>query len=571
MSTSDRRPYLSATSLTQEVLDNSADNLTGKWEMIAEIETPNETLYLSDRSKFVGTTYYDNRINFPDIERTIGDWLAGVLEFSPLKLNIDNTDGEYNNIMPGGADYDGFIGSRITVMIGLAEISASYFTIFSGEVTDVGGFDRNRVTFGLEARSDNERVNVTIPQQVLRDSDFADIEDEFIGLSVPIIYGDWTVSLRPEGSMVPAFPVNGNDPLVNDDLGNPSAGDTDLKLVFSSTPIKSLDTATVTLLRGDEYHVFDASDITIIPLTDNTSFEITQKNLMIDGSPWIYSTGDEFFVRCVGVDLGAFTDNIVSQNRDILERFGGLTAPDFDSNWDTYRDKAAPAESSISTIKARAWIQEPIGAFEQVLSRFEEVRLEVFFSNDKKFKIRSLHFDDFEASPSFSVNNFDLIDDTLRPQIDRRNNFNRVKADFDFNPALGQNRLSTNYFRNQAAIDQAGRSITKIIVFPSLYIASDVENQLTEIVKLASGYSELISLVFIPRVLLQDIGNFVKVNFDLGAVVYEDIPAMIRSIGYNQDGSIPMTLWSYQLIDFPGYTPPTGSVGGSSATITQET
>lgn len=574
MSSRDRRPYLSAAALNQLLLDNSADNLVQKLEMIADVETPTGTIHVSDRAKYVDGTFYEPRVTFPEINRTIGDWLSNELEFSSLDLTINNTDQKFSDILQGGANYGGFIGRRITVKIGLAEIGSTYSTLFSGVVTDVAGFGRDVSSFTLTARNDFERVNVAIPQQFFTSVDFPDIEDDKIGLGAPVIYGDWTTLIRPEAPEVPAFPINGNDPLVNESLGNPSAGDTKLKLVISSTPIKSLDTASVTLQRGTDFFVFDSADISIIPLTDNTAFEITQKNLMIDGQPWVYTTGDEFFVKCVGVDLGAFTDNIVSQSRDMLIRFGGLVGGDFDANWNTFESKNAPAESAINLIKSRVWIQESTELFKYVASMLEQVRLEPFVNRANKFDLSSLHFDDFQtkfAAAGFTVKNWDVVRGTFQPKIDERNNWNRARADFAYNPAKGQNRLGTPVFRNDDAVNQAGKPISKLVVFPNLYVDSDVVNQLKEMLKLASSYSEMVTAGLTSRSILRELGEFVKLDVKIGSIVMDEIPAMIRSIKYSPTGlELPMTFWSFQMVNFPGYVGPTGTVGGYDATITQE-
>lgn len=588
MSTRERRPHETATALDQALLNASSDNLSYKLEMIADITLPGgDVLRVSDRHKFVDGIFYEARVVFPNIERTIGEWLSGTLEFSSLEIAVNNADQKYNNLLPGGADYAGFLGAEIEVQIGLAELGSSYDRLFKGRVTDVGGFKRDRTAFTLIARPDFEKVNVTIPDQALIVDDWPDIEDNFIGISAPVIYGDWTVNLRREKLIpddeasaveevgdVPAFPVNGADPLVNKSPPPPaspsgSAGDTDLRCVISSVPLASVDE--VWLRRGDNWYKFSPSDITPVVGTDNQVIDIEQKTITVDGSPWIYESSDEIFVKCKGVNLGSYDDNIVSQARDILERFGGVTSGEFDSSWDTYRDKSTPSTANIAAIKSRVWLQEPTQAFEFALSMLEQVRLESFIDRNNKFKITSLHFDDFEASPAETLRNWDLVKGSFQPSIDERNNWNRAKADFRFSPRQGQNDRSTPVFRNQAAIDQAGRQISKLVVFPQLYIQSDVETQLKEMLKLASAYSEQIDLALTQRSFLRDIGEFVSLNVSIGNVIYEDIPVMIRSIGYDPEGSLPARVWSFQLVNFPGYTGPTGTVGGYDATIVQET
>jgi len=566
MSTSNRRPYLTATVMDQTLLDQSQDNLSQKLEMVAELEMTGETLRLSDRAKYVGSTYYEARVVFPKVNRTVGDWLAGELQFSTLELEVNNTDQKYSKYLPAGSDFDGFIGKTLTVKVGLAELASSYSTVFKGTVTDVGGFERSTASFTIVVRNDFEKVNVSVPQQTLIPDDWPDIEDSFVGLGAPIIYGDWTTALRPEAPSVPAFPVNGGNAGV-------LAGTTDLRLVISSTPISVFDDTSVTLFRGDEYFAFDPGDVSIVGATDNTVFDLTQQNLTVDGSPWIYETGDQFYLKVKGIDIGIYTDNSVAICQDMLMRFGGLTLGDFDANWTTYILKAAPTYSAIADIKTRVWLQDGQELLTYVLSILEQVRLEAFVDRNNKFKITALHFEDFDEAPGYTVRNWDIVRDTFKPRVDDRNNFNRAQADFDFDPSKNEARLSTGVFRNQAAIDQVGRPISKLISFPNLYVITDVELQLMQILTLSSAYSELVDVTLTSRSVLKDIGDFVLLDIKIGSVELDNVPALVRTLGYNPVGlTIPAVIWSFQMVPFSGWSPGyPGITGGVGSTITQET
>jgi len=577
MGTRDRRPYLTATTLDQTVLDQSQDSLVQKLQMIADIETPTGTLHLSDRAMYVGGTFYENRVNFPNIERTVGEWLAGTLQFSSMEIVIANPDKKYSDILPGGANYDGFINRKVEIKIGLAEIASSYTTVFEGFVTDIEGFERSFLSFTLICRNKFDSVNKTIPNQSLITDDFPNLEDEFVGLAVPLIYGDWTTALRREGSMVPAFPVNGLDPLVNASLDpvDPNVGDNALRLAYSSTPIDSLDTATVTLFRGDQYYIFDPGDISIVGGSNNTIFDITQKNLMIDGNPWIYESGDEFFVRCKGTNIVGDDDNIVEQAKDILVRFGGVSTLDFDSSWSTFASKVTVPQNSIANILSRVWVQEANKVIDLAAAMLEQVRLEPYINRENKWALSSLHFDDIEAAPTYKIRNWD-ISGGINLNVDERNNFNRAQADYAFDPAKGENSRSTAIFRNQDAIDQAnGREISKLITFPQLYSETTVENQLIEILRLASGYTEFIDTVLTPRSFLKDIGDYVQLSIDIGSIEFSEaaspIVGMIRELSYIPGTmGIAAKIWVYQMINFPGYTGPSGTVAGSNQVIIKE-
>jgi len=578
MATSDRKPYESATDLTQDLLDQMQDNLLYRMEMVAEIEAPDgSTIRVSDRNKYIvdgGTGYfYEARTQFPVIDRTVGEWLSETLEFSGLELSINNTDQKYSDYLPAGSDYESWIGNEVIVKVGLAELGSSYKEIFKGFVTDVGGFSRDTSTFTLICRNQFDTVNQSFPLQSLITDDFPDLEEDFIGLASPVIYGDWTTGLRSEAPEVPAFPVNSANAGVQ-------AGTSVLGLNISSTPLTYFDNATVTLFRGDNYYVFPSGDIVTYPGLDYQYFEIKQSGsggtLSVDGSPFVYATGDQFYVKVKGIDLGTDDDNIVAQAKDILKRFGGLSDSDFDSNWATFAARTTPTESAIANWKSRVWVQEPKTAMEYANSMLEQVRLEIFVSRDNLFKLNSLQFTDLESSPSYEVRNWDIVRGSFSPVIDERNNWNRARGDYAFDPSIGENRWATAYYKNSDAITKIGKTISKIVVFPNLYIESDVVTNLEEMLKLASAYAEYIEVKLTPRSILKDIGDFVDMQVSIGSVDFSGTnvtPCMFRSIGYDPDGiNLPVKFWSFQMVPFDGYNPGyNGITGGSTATITKDT
>ena len=573
MASSDRRPYLTATVLDQALLDAMQDNLEFKLEMIVEIETPTGTIYASDRHKYVGTRFYEALLNFPEVLRTVGEWLSGELEFSSQELRLSNVDGRFNNFLPGGADFDGWIGRQVLIKIGLRDVASTYLTVFDGTITPDGGFKRDKESVVLLARDKFDTLNVTFPPEVLTKTGFTNLEPDKVGLGNPVIYGDWTTNLRELGNppvqkaSVPAFPTNGL-------LAGVQAGTTSLACQISSHDLSVLETANVFLFRGNEFFKFDVGDITAG--TGNRSLTIKQSGnggtTLIDGSAFIYATGDQFFVRVKGKDLGAFDDNVVWIARDILITYGGLSAGDFDANWTTFRDKSTPAQSDISTLKFRLWRQSAESVMKEVLSLFEQARLEVFVSRDLKLKINSMHFEDFDSAPTFTVRNWDVEQGTFNPQSPDRNQFNRAQADFDFDPGINENRRSTAIKNNADAVTQAGKEISKKVVFPNMYIEAEVNLQLTEIIRLASAYPEFIHVTLTPRAFLLDIGDFVFVSVSIGSTVYSNVPCMVRQIIVNPDGlRISVILQSMQMTPFPTYTPGfAGTVGGFNATITTE-
>jgi len=575
MASDNRKPFLTSVVLDQDFLDESHDNLLNDLELIVDIRDPaGGIIRVSDRNKYVGGDFYEARLKFPVVTRTVGEFLSPQLEFSSINLEINNADGFFNRFLPAGDDFDGWIGNPVTVKLGLRDVESTYKTIFKGRITEVGGFKRTIKSIIFIARDEFDKLNKNFPKTIFTDTAFPNIEADKNNTIVPIIYGDWTVNVEPNLASIPAIPVNGADPDV--DGTNPTRND--VQLVISDNDNTFFDDTEVYLRRGDNAWRFDSADINTV--VSNKSFRIEQQaTLMIaitaeaTDELFEYENGDEFLVKVKGKDLGAFDDNIVEQARDVLITNTDAGLIDFDSSWDTFRDKAAPSESAISTFKARIWLQESTDALTFTLSLLEQVRLEVFLNRDQKLQILSNHLDDFVASPTFPMRNWDVVKNTFKPKLDERNNFNRAKGQFNGLPNRGGELIQeTPVFLATLAIAQAGREISKRVLFPNLYIEATVIAQVKEILRITGGYIENIHVELTWRSMLLDIGDFVKINVVIQGTVFENVPALIRQIGYDPQGiKIPMRLWSFQMLPFPGHAPGfNGITGGSGVSIDQE-
>ena len=573
--TSDRRPYLTATTLDQAFLDEAHGNETNALEMICEIFAPSDTIYASDLNKYVGNRFYEALMKFPVITRTLGEYLSPALKFSDVRVRLNNADGRFNNILPGGADFDSWVGRPVHIYLGLREQLATYQVLFGGSIHHEAGFSRDTYTIELVARDDFDQKNIPFPKTVLDDSVYPDIEDANANITVPLIYGNWTVNVEQGSASVPVYCTNGNNDNVNGEIGFTVEAD----FVISENDNRVFDTAEVYLVRGEDITQFDAADIVNVNAAKN-QFSIRQSattpagvTLMPDGSSLFeYQTGDTIFVKVEGTNLPGYQDNIVWQARDILRSQGLVDVGDFDSTWEYFRDKAAPSESAISTFKSRVWLQDPQGAFEYALSLLEQVRLEMFLSRELKLSLSSVHFDEFDPSPSYEITNFDVIEDTFVPTLsDEDTNFNRAKAAYNFVGNRNEELQETKIYRNQAAIDE-NFEISRLIAFPNLYEEATVIDQLTEIIKMTSALTEYVDLELTWRSMLLDIGDFVKINVNIDGAVFTNVPALVRDIGYDPDGiKISARLWSFQMIEFTGYTPGySGVVGGQFATIVPE-
>jgi hypothetical protein len=588
MGTSDRRPYLtfSGISLTQSFLDEAHDNLTNQLELAVQINTPgaNPNIFASDVNKYVAERFYEALLNFPVIKRTVGEFLDTTITFEELNLELNNTDGRYNTYLPAGDDFDGWIGRKVFVSLGLRDVLSTYTTIFEGNLTEEGGFERTTSSIKLKYRNRFDVINKAFPTTILAESTFPDIEDENKNITVPYIYGDWTTAVEPGSASIPALVVNGASITVNDsdEMGSPNSDN--VECVISQNANRVFDEDEVYLVRGDIVQLMDGADIVNVN-GDKNEFEVRQVNTtpasttqieLEDGSliDFAFTEGDKFFVKVEGKDVGAtYQNNAVVIAKDILVTFTGLNPSlDFDVSWDNFKDKASPSESAVKDHLCRVWLQEPTSALEYALSLMEQVRLEIFVNRENNLALSSLHLDNFQASPTFDVRNWDIEEDSFQPKLDERNNFNRTKAVYNFLPNRGEELAETVVYRNDDAITQAGKDISKKIVYPNLYVESTVTDQLQETLRIASGYIENINCTLTWRSMLLDIGDFVKLNVDIDGTVFEDVPAMVREIGYDPDGiKIPVRLWSFQMLPFGAYTPGyAGTTGGSTATITVE-
>jgi len=575
MSGSNRKPFETATVLDQNFLNFCQDNLSNQLEMVAEISVPaassfpNDKIYVSDRNKYVGEHFYEARTTFPVVKRTIGTYLAPDVAFGSLKLQINNADGKFNEILPGGVNYNLMLNQTVEVKIGLRDVESTYITIFSGAITDIGGVSRQVSSFSITARDKFDIMKAKYPNHTFNVSDYPDIAEDLIGTIIPYCYGDWTVELNPEsGSSVPAFAVNTLKATVISGVAN-------VELVISDNVNTLFDNTKVVLSRSSKYYPIAAADISNI--VNNNSFEIAQGGAtLVEGVAYTFEEGDEFFCQVQGKNLLAYDDNPVAIARDILDSFGGLSPSDFDSSWDTIRDKvdgAAP-EDSVANIKARLWIQEQQEALTSALSILEQIRVEAFINRNQKVELSTLHFTDFAVATSkLTIRNWDIERETFKPRLDLRNQINRVKGFFNRLPDLDDNFYSTNFFKNQNAIDQIGKVLEKGLVFPNLYIRSDVNNQVEESLRLTSGFFEEIEVTQTWRSLLLEISDFVTMDINIGSTVFDGIPCLIRDIGYSAKGlKIPIKYWSFMTVPYTGWAGVGGGiVAGSTATIEEET
>ena len=552
MSKFDRFPSRTATKITQSFLDECQDNLEFSLRLISEIEVSDTfSIKTSDQHGFVGQDFYEARGKIPAVSRTIGEYLRPQVEFSSLKLSISNVDGRFDSILPGGDDYSGLTNKSLSLRVGLSDKDSSYIPIFRGSVTPVAGLSRSSKEITFIARDRFDLLNIDIPASQFTKSRFPNMEKT--GDYIPVIYGSF------QDIKVPLY-------VINDSLVKKEDNFDPVEIVLSSNDLKSVS-GLVLQRDGSEYPV---------ALTDysfgsglKTLFVRQGGDTLIDGEPFKFKSSDKFLCHLVGKDLGDYTDNIISQAKDILISLAGATEADFDSSWERFRDKPAPAVSAIKNIKSRVYLNKKLKAIDYVLSMFEQVRLEMFQSRSLKLSLSSLHFDDFVAEPEMRIDNFDVERGSLKITTDFKNTFTGAQGFFapDFEGAS----KSTPLLRNKAAEDQLSQKIFKKIDFPNLYEEDAVTSQTEEILKLASAYREYVELTLTPRSLLVDIGDWLLVDISDSGAVFDKIPMLVRSVSFSPEFKIKIMLFSFQMIPFTGWNPGySGIIGGENAKVIKE-
>ena len=641
MSGKNRRPWKTATSITQPLLDYCQDNLLNGMEAIIEITAPDGSIIrASDRNKYVGEHFYEALTNFPNVKRTVGDWLGNGLVFSEIDLEISNVDGRFNKFLPSGESFGTWINRRVVLKIGIGDKSESYSTIFSGQITKEGGFSRSTKSITIKARNDFERLNEQFPKEIFTDTTHPDAEESLWGKVLPIVYGDWTKDVTAFSASLPALCVNGANIFVNseqlavDIISDDGAALFIAKLhrLNDGDHVRLTTTNDNKTMQGDYYVRFSTDDSfrlahtpsgTVIPVGGlaqdysvskpnhvayrNVSFVVSENDLdffgdlyllrqdyyykiprelitlssgknnftlkqndtdfKINSEKWTYNKSDKFFVLAKGKNLGGtgFDGNLVSIAKDILKTYGGILESYFDSKWETYR-------ASSTDRLGRSYISEPYNVIEYCIQLLEQIMLEPFVTRSLNLSLNSLRFSDWTFSPEKKMTNWDIEKDSFQIKIDDRNNFNRARAVYNYLPDMDENNFSTEYFKNQAAIDQQGSIETKALTFPNLQKREDAEHFLKETLKIASGFREVVTCTVTPRLFLTEIGQMLSMYVDIASIHLDGVPAMIREISYNtSELKIELTLWAFTMIPFGDWTPNFyGTVGGQSAIITND-
>lgn len=203
-----RRPWLKADArFTQDLLDACYPVIELQWIFEIELE-PGVLFRLSDKPIYVQDEdgiprYYDPRCEVsPNTHVTIGEWLQPQYEISNLQLTLNNRDGFFNQYLPNGANWRQWSGAKVLLRVGFGEKYSNYMTMFEGFVTEKKGMETTRDSIKIVAYDKLDDSQIPIPPSVYSKDTYPDVQSDYEGNAVPVIYGDWTVNVGDYGSIV---------------------------------------------------------------------------------------------------------------------------------------------------------------------------------------------------------------------------------------------------------------------------------------------------------------------------------------------------------------------------------
>ena len=563
MPLSDRFPYKTAVEYNQDFLDLCYFNTTTELRLIADIETPNGNIKVSDRNFYVGGDFYEARVRFPSIERKLDDWLSWRPEANTLELEISNADGKFSDLLAGGTAFGLWIGKKITIKVGLRDVASSYKVVYSGFVSEVGGLIRKSYSFILNYEDYLSKTKVELPPKTFQREDFPDLEGRFLGRSIPLIYGNWMDDMPLSGVMeegngnvlgIPTTVVNGGLSLV----------DTTIPIEVVASNYYVLDVSNnVYVDRFGAWYKINPDDVTVT----NYGAIIAQNtgNTVIEGENYVYLEDDRITVAVKNILPNL--DNPVSQCKHLMIQYCGYEESDFTTAWQTFDNLFK--ENGVRESLSRIAVYDPVQASRYCSVLLGQVQLQMYINAEGKIDLFSNDLEDFKLEVDrAAVKQADIVQNSLTVQLRDGTSFNRARASFAYNPIRRENYLYTRYWKNTLSVDAIGKEVTETTFqFPNLYKREQVEYHLHQILKLSSSFFEEVEVGLTWRHMLQDLGGFTKQVYVVSQLEFKETPAIFRSIRHNTDYSLTCTIWCLQQVPFGEWVGGTGSVGGDVSVI----
>lgn len=563
-------------------------------ELIAE----NTIIRVADRNKYVGFKFFHGGVDLPKIDRKMPDFLASNIQFSEADIKINNVDGRFNKFLIGGAEYTSFINSSIFVYLGFGEDVAAYKPIYKGFITSDAGVQRELKTFNLKSRDVMSTLDTTIPLPRISIEEFPNAPVDNIGKVIPLVLGDWTAGFKyGDPTIDPTVNIKPSSQLQSVSVKNIDESTTEFKIktvemngkisggivgyyvafingvgsyfvisvggrgsgpqaltyrpsAIEQCYIKRGSTMMVCNFQA-QVAVTGAAGYYAVVVSTLVTVDVESGN---EGTlAYEYQSGDEAILGVKYSFTGANEFGIEDSNPvNIAEEFliacGRLSIQDDldTASWDFYRNKgrytAVPPQSKIyDGIKMRLWVgDEKTNVINHTISFLKQVRIEVFQNNDLNLALRSFHFEDYPPRAEIPIKIFqqEIVETSFKPELDKQNFFNSADGKYSFTPIIKGSTLSTNLWRNTNSIEKiGGKEISKSIDFPDLYIKADVDNQVTEYIRLFSAGFEVISLQLGFSHLLRDLGEVAVLTFNVSGVSLNQIVCQVRSVVIEPNGT----------------------------------
>ena len=524
--------YENASSITQDFLDKTFSYGETKLQAVCEITNGSNIIKVSSIPKYVGDDFYEGRAVLPAIKKTLGSFLNPVFQFEDTNISVSNVDGELNKYFINGDSYNTFIGSQIVFKLGISDISSSYIEIFKGDIKNQNGIEQSKDIIQFNAQNILTNYNRTLSLPQITSAVFPSAPSNNIGKKIPVVIGDWTVGCNVVLTGSTKVNVSGTDYDAETYTTNNFYGGIigyyigGGYFVFATGNYTPSTISNTWLKRGDKLLAVNFNSTAQVVGGYYTCLISSIKKSGGGTIAYSYEQGDELIIS---VSIGS-DDNLVSQAKKLMTDILGLSLTSFDSSWVTLSSKATPSQSAITTIKSRVWYgDDSTPLIEYINSMLTQVRLKLFVDKNGLFKLFSLHFEDWPTTSSVrKIDKFQVIEQSLKVNLDEQNFICGANANYSFTPTSNATMLTTILKTNNTAKTAIGGSnILKTIDFPNLYVQSDVDNQITEIVRLFSFPLEYLTISTAWTGLLDDIGDFLNIDIQLNGINYQNVPCII--------------------------------------------
>ena len=181
-----------------------------EFHCVIEIALDAKTFYLSfDYLTLDNETAYEGIItSMSPLSNSAGPILDPRLELPHLRIGIDNkTDTIDGSRFQDNIDQYDWANRTVTLKVGQGTAAANYETIFVGVVQFPSGisFDDDSVYIRVQdARSTDAKI---LPPNAYNKTTYPNMELKSVGLSIPIVYGDWRSSAA-NGEQLPCVQID---------------------------------------------------------------------------------------------------------------------------------------------------------------------------------------------------------------------------------------------------------------------------------------------------------------------------------------------------------------------------